>query len=367
MAAELGVSVSRVRQLADEGAIRVTRTEGGHRLFDLGLIREALARRSLGGVQPRRRPSPTWARMLAIPGLAEDQVWRDLVRDLDHASQPLTPAKQTMRYAFTEMLNNAIDHSGGTDVQIEWWEDADKLAFEIRDNGQGIFSHVRDGLSLEDHFAAIQELSKGKTTTNPQEHTGEGIFFTSKAVDIFEIASNGWRWTIDNLRGDQAVGAEPAKPGTTVSCEIDAATTRHLDQVFDAFTDEDHSFSRSHEDHANPYEPSGGSHGSTGPPPPPQRTHARRVVGAGRTPAAHQAGPIRGRASIRAVSGQRVTLSATSPPAPSSCGARRPPHLVVDPVPEVLARSAANRSWNDPFSIRGAEVGTPAGVDTPAP
>jgi len=183
--------------------------------------------------------------MLAIPGLAEDQVWRDLVRDLDHASQPLTPAKQTMRYAFTEMLNNAIDHSGGTDVQIEWWEDADKLAFEIRDNGQGIFSHVRDGLSLEDHFAAIQELSKGKTTTNPQEHTGEGIFFTSKAVDIFEIASNGWRWTIDNLRGDQAVGAEPAKPGTTVSCEIDAATTRHLDQVFDAFTDEDHSFSRS--------------------------------------------------------------------------------------------------------------------------
>jgi excisionase family DNA binding protein len=245
VAAELGVSVSRVRQLADEGVIPVTRTEGGHRLFDRGLIREALARRSLGGVQPRRPPSPAWARTLPISGLAEDRVWRDLIHDLDHASQPLTPAMHIMRYAFTEMLNNAIDHSGGTHVQIEWWEVPDNLAFEIRDNGQGIFSHLRDGLALEDHFAAIQELSKGRTTTSPHEHTGEGIFFTSKAVDIFEIAGNGWRWTIDNLRGDQAVGADPARPGTTVSCEIDPATTRHLDQVFDAFTDEDHSFSRS--------------------------------------------------------------------------------------------------------------------------
>lgn len=150
-----------------------------------------------------------------------------------------------MRYAFTQMLNNAIDHSGGTRVAVDWWDDPDDLTFEIRDDGHGIFEHVREGLGLEDHFAAIQELSKGKTTTSPREHTGGGIFFTSKAVDLFEVASNGWGWTIDNLREDQAVGAEPPAQGTRMRCEIDPITTRSLEDIFDAFTGEDHSFSKS--------------------------------------------------------------------------------------------------------------------------
>ena len=150
-----------------------------------------------------------------------------------------------MRYAFTEMLNNAIEHSGGSRAHIAWWDDGEELSFEIRDDGRGVFSHVRDRLGLEDHFAAIQELSKGKTTTMPREHTGEGIFFTSMAVDRFEIASNGWRWTIDNLRGDQAVGAEAPAQGTTVRCEIERGSTRDLNDVFDTFTSEDLAFSKS--------------------------------------------------------------------------------------------------------------------------
>lgn len=245
VASELGLSVSRVRQLADEGVIPSQRTEGGHRLFDLGLVREALARKALGDVAPELRSSPRWVRSLPLQGLAEDQVWQELAHDLDYDPRSLTPALRIMRYGFTEMLNNAIDHSGGSRAEVTWWDDADMVAFDIRDDGSGIFSHVRDGLELEDHFAAIQELSKGKTTTNPREHTGEGIFFTSKAVDVFEITSNGWRWTIDNIRQDQAVGAEPPGQGTTVRCEVDPDTSRTLKDVFDAFTGEDYSFSKS--------------------------------------------------------------------------------------------------------------------------
>jgi anti-sigma regulatory factor (Ser/Thr protein kinase) len=245
VASELGVSVSRVRQLADEEVIPSRRTEGGHRLFDLGLVREALARRSLGPAASRQLPAPTWGRTLPIVGLAEDAVWQDLAAALHYPSPLVSPALRIMRYAFTEMLNNAIDHSAGTLVQVQWWDGPNDFVFVIRDDGQGIFAHVRDALALEDHFAAIQELSKGKTTTNPREHTGEGIFFTSKAVDVFEIGSNGWRWAIDNLRGDQAVGTQPVELGTSVLCEIDIASTRNLTKVLDEFTGEDHAFSRS--------------------------------------------------------------------------------------------------------------------------
>jgi len=37
----LGLSASRVRELADEGRIPSKRTSGGHRLFDLTAVRQA--------------------------------------------------------------------------------------------------------------------------------------------------------------------------------------------------------------------------------------------------------------------------------------------------------------------------------------
>lgn len=240
VAQELGLSVSRVRELADKGAIPSIRSQGGHRLFDLGAVREAVAR------SQRSRGKPIWQRTLPLVGLAEDQVWKALMTEVDHEPDSVTPALTIMRYAFTEMLNNAIDHSGGTEVWIEWWEDQATLAFRIRDNGIGAFAKVRDQLHLEDHLAAIQELSKGKTTTSPREHTGEGIFFTSHAVDVFELRANGWVWIVDNLRSDQAIREEePMRLGTTVICEVDAETNRTLEDVFARFTDEDYEFSRS--------------------------------------------------------------------------------------------------------------------------
>lgn len=115
---------------------------------------------------------------------------------------------------------------------------------EVRDRGVGALPLLQERLELEDLYDALGELTKGKTTTDPGRHTGEGIFFTSKAVDVFTLESGGLKWTVDNVRHDQAVGASEVTQGTRVRCELDPASTRSIADIFGAYTDEDHQFSR---------------------------------------------------------------------------------------------------------------------------
>lgn len=44
---------------------------------------------------------------------------------------------------------------------------------------------------------ALFELAKGKLTTDPSKHTGEGVFFTSRMFDSFEISANGLQFNHD--------------------------------------------------------------------------------------------------------------------------------------------------------------------------
>jgi excisionase family DNA binding protein len=243
VAREVGLSPTRIRQLADAGVIPYTRTEGGHRLFDVAAVRAALAKRAL--TTTSNDPSanlgpPTWRREVAVSGLAEHEVWRWLEADL--AIQP-SAAKKIVTYAFMEMLNNAIDHSASETVEVSFWKTEDVMAFEICDDGVGAFPKLRDGLGLASDFEAVQELTKGKRTTDPKRHTGEGIFFTSKAVDLFQLTSAGVRWTVDNLRHDTALGVSRERAGTVVFCQIDPHTDRDLGGLFREFS-RDHAFVR---------------------------------------------------------------------------------------------------------------------------
>lgn len=240
----MGLSVSRVRQLANEGAIPSRRTEGGHRVFDLDEVENVLAL-SADSHLPRLDPlgSPQWARSVALPGLAEHLVWREVAAAL--ALDVARPAVHVVEYAFAEMLNNAIDHSGGTIARVRVWSSGDVLAFEVADDGIGVFEKLRSAFGLPDALSAIQELSKGKRTTDPANHTGQGVFFTSKAVDTFSLSANGWMWIVDNIAGDQAVQAVRAsRPGTTVRCEIAPTRPRNMSDVFAEYT-EDFEFARS--------------------------------------------------------------------------------------------------------------------------
>lgn len=191
-----------------------------------------------------RRPEPVDARRYATAGLEEDRVWADLSGPGSIAAQLPPPAGAVLHYALTELVNNAIEHSGAPEVAVDVAERAGTVELAVEDEGIGIFRHVRDRLGLESALVALQELSKGKTTTMPSRHTGEGIFFTSKAANRFEIRSGSLLWVVDNRSHDMAVGElDPPVRGTRVRVEIDPERARDLTALFHEYT-EDFAFSR---------------------------------------------------------------------------------------------------------------------------
>ncbi|HUD07407.1 MAG TPA: STAS-like domain-containing protein [Candidatus Saccharimonadales bacterium] len=173
------------------------------------------------------------SKRLPLPGLKEHEVLDDIMR----ASQSLHRVSENVRsifnYAFSEMLNNAIDHSRSADVEVEVVEEGHNIKFIINDFGVGVFRDVMRQRRLASELEAIQDLLKGKVTTAPQAHSGEGIFFTSKAADIFILDSFGLRLRIDNLIGDVFIEELPrSKTGTRVTFFISTSSKRHLNEIF---------------------------------------------------------------------------------------------------------------------------------------
>jgi len=82
-------------------------------------------------------------------------------------------------------------------------EETDKnIGFKVFDDGIGVFRNIMQKKQLSSELEAIQELLKGKTTTLPHSHSGEGIFFTSKIADIFILESFEYRLRVDNTIND---------------------------------------------------------------------------------------------------------------------------------------------------------------------
>lgn len=171
-------------------------------------------------------------------GIAEDRVWQEISSTHPDIGGLAPNARSVFQYAFTEMLNNAIEHSGSDEVEVRFEETRDGLAFEILDQGRGVFVNLRKTLRLGSDLEALQELSKGKLTTLPKGHTGEGIFFTSKVADVFELESGPMRWVVDNLRNDVAIGTVPRRSGTRVRFEASLPPRRKLAEIFAEYTED---------------------------------------------------------------------------------------------------------------------------------
>lgn len=136
-------------------------------------------------------------------------------------------------YAFTEMVNNAIEHSQSENIEVEVYKSGDNLIFVVNDFGIGVFKNVMKKKNLKSELEAMEEILKGKTTTIPSNHSGEGIFFTSKVSDVFILESYGLRLRVDNLINDIFYEEQkPEKIGTRVIFIVSLDSNRLTDGVF---------------------------------------------------------------------------------------------------------------------------------------
>lgn len=210
-----------VKRLEKEGWIISSGTGKGKRYF-LGDLRE---HRSLFPLTPEFTEDGVWRNQYSFvfDGLPENIV------DICH-------------YGFTEMVNNVIDHSDGKHVYIYAVRDKEKIMIFVIDDGEGIFKKIKRLCDLHDERQALFELSKGKLTTDPDNHTGEGIFFTSRAFDEFEIDSKSVKFSHkDQHDFGFILESEFSKneAGTGVYMLINRNSDRVIQTIFDDYAGPD--------------------------------------------------------------------------------------------------------------------------------
>ena len=174
-----------------------------------------------------------------LQGLEEDAVFTQLASLMNLKRELNKNSLNIAQYAFTEILNNAIDHSLSEKCVIETYFDPYGFNFCIRDFGIGIFYSIFKKFDLPDEYVAIGELIKGKTTTMAEKHTGEGIFFSSKAADMISFTSHKVKLIFDNPKKDVFVEEKRFFKGTEVRFSVSKRTKRRLDQIFSEYAPEE--------------------------------------------------------------------------------------------------------------------------------
>ncbi len=162
-----------------------------------------------------------------------------------HIQDCTEEARRIWTYAFSEMTNNVMDHSEAEMLLIHIRKSYFSIKVALADNGVGIFEKIKEHFALDSLEEAICELSKGKLTTDKKNHSGEGIFFSSRMMDAFAIFSGGKVYRTDKYKSDMVADIEQLDTeGTTVMMELSNFTHRRIRDVFDEYSSEDGNFSK---------------------------------------------------------------------------------------------------------------------------
>jgi STAS-like domain of unknown function (DUF4325) len=176
-----------------------------------------------------------------LPGVDENHIWeRDFSPWLDLPAN----IKNIAHYGFTEMVNNANDHSSGSALTVIANQKDKMLAWAIIDDGIGIFRRISEAFNLPDARYALLELAKGKRTSAPKGHSGEGIFFTSRAFDDFTLYANKLKYSKmeqwlakhePNRLELERLDPFPETEGTTVFMSLDCDSKLELRSLFEQY------------------------------------------------------------------------------------------------------------------------------------
>ena len=169
--------------------------------------------------------------------LEEDVLWRKDISSL--LGELNSNIKDICQYGFTEMVNNVIDHSDARKLSIVLNLDYLNVEMMVIDDGVGIFQKIKTALRLEHSKHAILELAKGKFTSDPENHSGEGIFFTSRVFDAFKITSHKLSFFGFGNRDGIIWEEKDDLPGTGVFMSIKKDSQIQLTNIFNEYADPD--------------------------------------------------------------------------------------------------------------------------------
>lgn len=159
----------------------------------------------------------------------EDMAWR---RDFAPMVDASADVVRIAQYLFTELLNNAIDHSGGSRVTVSVRQTATQLQLLVSDDGRGVFDTLRENFALDEPSLAMFELAKGKLTTQPERHTGRGLFFCTKLSDVFTLHANEAAFQQRDWEREVWRATPPAcRGGSSIYAAISLDTQRTVDDV----------------------------------------------------------------------------------------------------------------------------------------
>ena len=202
------------------------------------LLRKLVAMQWLQAAGTVRRPlySPGALRQVVqryvLAGLQEDQPWR---QDFAPFFKLPGTVERMALHAFTELLNNAIDHSGGSQVTVSMRQTPLQLQLLVSDDGCGLFERIAQSFDIDDPQLAMLELSKGKLSSAPERHSGHGLFFSARLADVFDIHANAAAFQRRSWEQRPWRSGRPAaRQGTSVYLAIQLDTPRTLDAVLRA-------------------------------------------------------------------------------------------------------------------------------------
>ena len=150
--------------------------------------------------------------------------------------------RQIWEYSFTEMVNNVVDHSDAEYLKIIVTQNVIRTNVEIVDDGIGIFRKIQQHFGYTEIDDAIVELSKGKLTTDSRNHSGEGIFFTSRVMDSFIIYSDKKMFSFNKYMEENLENADDFVSGTMVVLSLSNNSYKQLSDIFREYAESDNGF-----------------------------------------------------------------------------------------------------------------------------